>query len=102
VGELWRGISSEVTDATGSAIDGFDHLFRGNPLFVPNPFSVRPVLAEKTVKRTSMIENGKILKAVFWTRAIRIGWISRTRSPRTDPIGHAVGGESIVVPTGVS
>jgi hypothetical protein len=63
---------------------------------------VRPILAEKAVKGASVIKNRKILKTIFWTGAIGKLWIPSARSTWTDPIGHTIGGESIIIPTDIS
>jgi len=102
VRKLWSGISSEVTDATRTRINRFSQFFWVNSLAVPNPLSMCPVLAEKAVKGTSVIENGKILKTILWTWTVRKSWISSTRSPRADPIGYTIGGQSIIIPTDIS
>jgi hypothetical protein len=102
VRKLWSGISSEVADATGMAIDGSAQFFRTDPFSIPNPLSMCPVLAEKTIKRASVIENGEVLKAIFWTGAVSKFWIPGTGSTWTDPIGYTIGGQSIIIPTGIS
>jgi hypothetical protein len=63
---------------------------------------VRPVLTEKTVKGASVIKNGKILKPIFWSGAVSKPWIPSPRSTWTDPIGHTIGGKSIIIPTDIS
>jgi len=63
---------------------------------------MRPVLAEKTVKRTSMIEDCKAFKPVFWASTIGIARISRAGPSWTDPIGYTIGWEPIIIPTDVS
>jgi hypothetical protein len=102
VRQLWTGIPSKVTNAARAAINRVGQFFRAEPLSIPNPFSVRPVLAEKTVKGASMIKNRKILKPIFWTGAVGKLWIPNTRSTWTDPIGDTISGKSIIIPTDIS
>jgi hypothetical protein len=102
VRQLRSGITTKVADAAGAVIDSLGQLFRYEPLFVPNPFSMRPVLAEKTVEGASVVEHGKVFKSIFRTVGVGILGISSTRSTRTDPIGYAIGWEPIIIPTYIS
>jgi len=58
-----------------------------------------PVLTEETIEGACLIKNGQVLIAVF--RPIPIGepGITYPRSSRTNPIGDAIGGQRVVVPT---
>ena len=100
--KLRSGITTKVADAAGAVIDSLGQLFRCDPLFVPNPFSMRPVLAEKTVERASVVEHSKIFKPIFWTIGMGILGISGTGSTRADPIRYAIGWEPIIIPTDIS
>jgi hypothetical protein len=82
--------------------DRLSQFFRADPLSIPNPFPVCPVLTEKTVKGAAVIENRKVSKPVFWTGAVSERWISSTRSPWTDPIGNTIGRQAIIIPADVS
>jgi hypothetical protein len=66
VRELWSRISSKIADTTGLGIDRLSELFGSGPFPIPNPFSVCPILAEKTVKGTSMIKHSEVFKPIFW------------------------------------
>jgi hypothetical protein len=102
VRQLRCGITPKVADATGAFINGLGQLFRCKPLSIPNPFSMRPVLAEKTVERASVVEHSKIFKPVFRTVGMGILGISGTGSTRTDPIRYTIGWEPIIIPTDIS
>jgi hypothetical protein len=102
VRQLRSRITTKVADATGAFINSLGQFFRCEPLFVPNPFSMRPVLAEKTVEGASVIEHGKVFKPIFRTISIGILGISGTRSTRTDPIRYTIGWEPIIIPTYIS
>jgi hypothetical protein len=64
--ELRSGIPSKIADTTGTVIDGPSKFFGGYLFLVPNPFPMRPILAEKTVKRAPVIKNSEVLKPIFW------------------------------------
>jgi len=102
VRELWSGVPTEVADATGALINRLGKIFRGNPFCIPHPFSVCPILTEKAIEGATVIENGEILKSIF--RAIGIGefWIACARPSRTDPIGHTIRGEAVIIPVHIS
>jgi hypothetical protein len=102
VRKLRSWITTKVADATGAPINGLGQIFRCKPLSIPHPFSMRPVLAEKTVERASVIEHGKILKPIFWTVGISILGISSAGSTRADPIRYTIGWELIIIPTDIS
>jgi hypothetical protein len=66
VRELWSRIPAKITDTTGTIIDRLSEFFRRDSFSIPNPFSVCPILAEKTVKGTSVIKHSEVLKPIFW------------------------------------
>jgi hypothetical protein len=68
--ELWGGISTKITDATGLLINGFGQFLGMNPILVTDSFSVRPVLTEEAIEGTPVIENSQILKSIFWAIGI--------------------------------
>jgi hypothetical protein len=100
--KLRSGIPTKVTDATGLGIHRLGQFLRANPLFVPNPFPVRPVLTEEAVKRAPMIEDGKVFITKFRTGAVCVIRIPRPYSTRADPISHTVGRKPIVIPTDIA
>jgi hypothetical protein len=100
--KLGRRVTTKIADATGPVIDRLDHLFWTGPVPIPHPFSVGPVLTEKTVKRTSVIEYSKILQSIFWTRGVGKSRMSGTGPARADPIGDTVGWQPIIIPTHIS
>jgi hypothetical protein len=61
-----------------------------------------PVLAEETVKGTSVIKNCKVFKPIFWTRMIGKPGVSNTGPPWTDPIRYTIGWQPIIIPTHIS
>jgi hypothetical protein len=95
-------IATEVADATGAFINGLGQIFWWEPLFIPDPVSMRPILAEKTVKGTSMVEDGEVFKPIFRTVDMGIFGISSTRSTRADPIRYTIGWKAIIIPTNIS
>lgn len=58
-----------------------------------------PILTEEAIEGACLIKNGQVLIAVF--RPVPIGepGITRPRSSRANPIGDAIGGQGVVVPT---
>jgi hypothetical protein len=63
---------------------------------------MRPVLAEKTVKGASMVEDGEVIESIFRTVTMSIFGISSTRSTRADPICYTIGWKAIIIPTDIS
>jgi len=61
-----------------------------------------PVLAEETVKGTSLVEDGQVFIAVFG--ALRMGklGIASAGAAGTDPVSHTIGGQRIIIPADVS
>jgi hypothetical protein len=57
-----------------------------------------PILAEETIETAADIEDCKILVAILGTRLFGKPGITCPGPPWTDPIGHAIGGQRIVVP----
>jgi hypothetical protein len=96
--ELGSRISSEITDATGAIIDRLNQRIGSDRLPLSNAFPMGPVLTEKTVKGTAVIENGQILKSVLRSGSVSKPGISGSCSARADPIGHTVRGEFIMIP----
>jgi hypothetical protein len=76
MGKLRSGVSSKVADATGALIHGSGQLFRTDPLSIPNPFPVGPVLTKEAIKGASVIKNGKVFKPIFWTRSMSESGVS--------------------------
>jgi len=97
--KLWSGISTKIADTTRPVIDGLSQLFRSDPWRLPNPFSVVPILAEKTIKGASVIKYGEVLKPVFRTGGISKLGIAGTRPTRTNPIGYTISRKPIIIPT---
>jgi hypothetical protein len=95
-------ITTEVADASGPFVNRSGKIFRREPLSVPNPLSMRPVLAEKAVEGASVIEDSKVFKSIFRTITMGIMGISSTHPARTDPICYAIGWETIIIPTDIS
>jgi hypothetical protein len=63
---------------------------------------MRPVLAEKTVKGASVVEDGEVFEPVFRTGGMGIFGISSTCSTRADPIRYTIGWKAIIIPTDIS
>jgi hypothetical protein len=57
-----------------------------------------PVLAEQTVECASVIENSQVFIAVFRATGIREFRESSARAARTDPIGHTIRGQRVIIP----
>jgi hypothetical protein len=102
VRELRSGVAPKVADATGVFINGLGQFFWCKPLFVPNPFSMCPILAEKTIKRAPMVKHGKVFKSIFRPILMGISGISGPCSAGTDPIGYTIGWKPIIIPTDIS
>jgi hypothetical protein len=102
VRQLGSGITTKVANATGAFVNGLGQLFGCKPLSLPNPFSMRPVLAEETVEGAPVIEDGKVFKSIFRTISIGILGISSTGSARTNPICYTIGWETIIIPADIS
>jgi hypothetical protein len=102
VRKLRGGITPKIADATGTVIDGLGQFFWTDPLSVPNLLSMCPVLTEKTVKGTSMIEDGKVFKPIFRTIGSGIPGKSGTGPTRTDPIPYTIGWQPVIIPVHIS
>jgi len=61
-----------------------------------------PVLAKQAIKRAGLIEDSQVLVAMFSSLGIGKLRVASSSAARTDPIGYAVGGQGIVVPTDVA
>lgn len=99
MGELRRGISSKITDAPGVWIDRLGKLRRTHLSTPFEAFPMGPILAEEAVKGAPVVKDCKVFEPIFRTRSASKPWKPRTRSSRTDPVCHTVGGQRIVIPT---
>ena len=63
---------------------------------------VVPVLAEQAIKGASLIEDCQVLVAMFSSLGIGKPRVTSSSTTRTHPVGYAVGGQGIVVPTDVA
>jgi len=61
-----------------------------------------PVLAEQAIKGASLIEDSQVLVATFSSLGIGKLRVTGSSATGTDPIGHAVGGQGIIIPTDVA
>jgi hypothetical protein len=64
--ELRSGIPSKIADTTGTVIDGLGKFFGSDLFLIPNPFSMCPILAEKTVKGASVIKHSEVFIPMLW------------------------------------
>jgi hypothetical protein len=96
--KLRRRISSEVTYTGRHPVSCLSQLLRcmGSP--VMQVFLVMPVLAEQAVECASMIENSQVFITIFRAPGIRKFRESSARAARTDPIGHTIRGQRVIVP----
>ena len=99
MGELGCRISSKIADASGVWIDRLGKLRRTHPSSPFEAFPMGPILAEEAVKGAPVIKDRKVFEPIFRTRSAGEPWKPRTRSSRTDPVRHTVGGQRIVIPT---
>jgi len=102
VRELRSGISSEKADAARGLIDRPGELIWNDPVPQRNLFPMGPVLAEETIKGTSMIEDCEILESKFWALDMGELRVARSHSSRANPVGHTVRGQTVMVPTDTS
>jgi hypothetical protein len=100
--ELRSRIPSKIADTTGTVIDGLGKFLGSNPLLIPNPLPVCPILAEKTVKGAPVIKHSEVFIPMFWIPCICEMRIARTRATGTDPIGYAIRGKPIIIPAHIS
>jgi hypothetical protein len=96
--ELRGGVPPKIADTTGTVIDGLGKFLGSDPLLIPNPFPVCPILAEKTVKGASVIKHSKVFVPIFWVPCICEMRIAGTRATGTDPIGYTIRGKPIIIP----
>lgn len=61
-----------------------------------------PVLTEKAVERTGVVEDCQILVTIFGTWTIGKIWVPSSCTARADPVGNAVGGEWVMVPAQIT
>jgi len=98
MGKLRRGISAEIADTGRPVIHGLGELtgvlFMGCGRY---PLEMI-ILTEKAIEGAGLIENSKV--GISNLRPLTVGIIRITGfgSSRTDPIGHTVRGQGIVIP----
>jgi hypothetical protein len=100
--KLRGGVSAKIADTACGVIHGSDELIWSDPLPQRNLFSMGPVLAEETIEGTSMIEDREVFESVFWALEMRELGVARSYSPWTDPVGHTVRGQTVMVPADTS
>ncbi len=61
-----------------------------------------PVLAKQAIKGASLIEDSQVLVAMFSSLGIGKPRVTSSSATRTDPIGYAVGGQGVIIPTDVA
>jgi hypothetical protein len=98
VRKLWSGIPAKIADTTSTVIDRLGKLFRSDPFSIPHPFSVCPILAEKTVEGASVIKHSEVFKPIFWVRGISKLRIAGTCPAWADPIGNTISRKPIIIP----
>jgi len=102
---MWKlrgGISAKIADAARGLIDRPDELGRIDSFSQRNLFPMGPVLAEETIKGTPMIEDCEILESKFWAPDMGELRITRSHSSGTNPVGHTVRGQTVMVPADTS
>jgi hypothetical protein len=62
--DLAGWVAAERTDATGPVIDNTSKLIRGTESFLRRTIPEVPVLAEKAVEGTRLVEDGQVVVAV--------------------------------------
>jgi hypothetical protein len=102
VRKLWSGIPAKIADTTGAVVDCLGKLNRGDPLPIPNPFSVCPILTEKTVEGAPVVKDGQVFESIFRTRGISILRIAGTCPARADPIRYTIGWKPVIIPARIS
>ena len=96
--ELWGGIASKVTDAAGRAGRKAGQLLRSGSDSVTYVLTESPVLTEEAVKTAAPIEDSQILKPVLRTWPMGKPRIAFPSATGTDPVGHTIRGQGIMVP----
>jgi len=96
--ELRRRISPEVTDTAGRTARKAGHLLGCGSGLAAQTLSERPVLTIEAVETAAFIENREIPVPVLRSLPMGKTGITCTRSPGTNPVGHAIGRQGIVVP----
>jgi hypothetical protein len=60
-----------------------------------------PILAEEAIEGTGLVENSQVLVAIFRSLSISKIGVTCPYPPGADPIGYAVGGQRVIIPTSV-
>jgi len=97
VGQLGRGIAPEIADAGGAGMGRLGQLRRRKPIPGKGPPFEGPVLAEETVEVAGVVKHGQIDVAPFRTGGIGVLGVAPAGAPGTEPVGHAVGGQGVVI-----
>ena len=91
-----RWVAAEKADARCALIHRRRYLL--NPIIpVRSLIPKMPVLAEKTVKIATLIEDGEVLVSEFRTVSVGEARIARSCAAGADPVGNTVGRKRIVV-----
>jgi len=101
VGKLRRGVTAEVTNTRGLFINLVGELRSLYPRLLACRQPVVPILAEEAIEGTGLVENSQVFVAIFRSLSISKIGITCPHSPGADPIGYAVGGQRVIIPTNV-
>jgi len=100
--QLGRRVAAEVADTGGAVINSPGQVQGINPALSRRLVAIVPVLTEKAVEGAALIEDGQILVAAFGSWRIGKLRIAVPGAAGTDPVGHAVGGQGIIIPADIA
>lgn len=96
--ELRRRVSSKVAYTAGRTGCKTGQLPGRGSGPAAQVFTECPVLTVEAVKTAAFVKNGEIPKSVLRPWPMGKPGITRPSPSRTDPIGHAIGGQGIIIP----
>ena len=95
--DLWGGVATEVTDASGLRLHCCSQLFGGDELGGASSILILVVLTIEAIEGTGVIENSQVVVAMLGTAGDSISGVAAAGATSTDEIAHAVCGEGIIV-----
>ena len=96
--EFKDDLMTETYDKEGAVIDVRGQLFRAPGVLPGGLAPEMPVLTEKAVERAGVKKHGEVPVADLGAVVKRKFGVPHSRPTRTDPAGHTVRGQGIVVP----
>ncbi len=96
--QLGSGIASEVAYTGCRLSHGIGKVFRASCPMRGTGLTIVPVLTEKAIKSTGLVEHSQILISVLGSFGVGELRIARFSPAGADPVGNTIGGQRIIVP----